>query len=105
MRFGFMPVNPQLTPIALVIIGLFLFLIAPRVVGFFIKIVGIFLLLAGGAAYLFKPVAASFPGFAPIIPIIAGLSLIFVGKGIAQMVLRFAGLAVIVWGLLGLGVI
>lgn len=100
-----MPFHPQITPIVLIIIGLFLFLVAPRVVGFLIKVVGIFLLLAGGVAYFVKPLPAPFPDFAPILPIIAGLALIFVGKGIAKTALRLAGLAVIVWGLLGLGVI
>lgn len=100
-----MPFHPQVTPIVLIILGLFLFLVAPKVVGFLIKVIGIFLLLAGGAAYFIKPLAAPFPEFAPILPIIAGLALIFVGKGIAQTVLRLAGLAVIVWGLMGLGVI
>jgi hypothetical protein len=100
-----MSFHPQLTPLALVVMGLFLFLVAPRIVGFLIKVVGLLLLLAGVAAYFIKPLMAPFPDFAPILPIIAGLAIIFVGKGIAQMVIRLAGLAVILWGLLGMGVI
>jgi hypothetical protein len=95
----------QLTPIGMIIVGLVLLIIAPRVVGFVIKMIGIALLLAGGIAYLYKPLAAAFPSYAPALPVLAGLALIFVGKGIAQTALRIAGLAVIAWGFLGLGLI
>lgn len=95
----------QLTPIGMIIVGLVLLLVAPRVVGFLVKVVGMALLLAGGIAYFYAPGGAAFPSYAPALPILAGLALIFVGKGIAQTALRIAGLAVIAWGFLGLGLI
>lgn len=96
---------PQLTPIGMVVVGLVLLIIAPRLVGFAVKVIGLALLAAGVATYFFEPLGAAFPEFAPALPVIAGLALIFVGKGIAQTVVRIAGLAVIAWGFLGLGLI
>lgn len=96
---------PQLTPIGMIVVGLVLLIVAPRLVGFVVKVIGLGLLAAGVAAYFYGPLGAAFPEFAPALPIIAGLALIFVGKGIAQTVARIAGLAVIAWGFLGLGLI
>lgn len=95
----------QLTPLGMVLVGLVLLIVAPRLVGFVVKVVGLALLAAGTVTYFYKPIAVGFPDFAPALPILAGLALIFVGKGIAQTMVRIAGLAVIAWGLLGLGVI
>ncbi|MDP6612986.1 MAG: hypothetical protein QF673_03085 [Candidatus Hydrothermarchaeota archaeon] len=96
---------PQLPPIGLIVVGLVLLIVAPRLVGFVVKVIGLALLAVGVAAYFYEPLGMAFPQFAPALPVIAGLALIFVGKGIAQTVVRIAGLAVIVWGFLGLGLI
>lgn len=96
---------PQLTPVGMIVVGLVLLIVAPRLVGFVVKVIGLALLAAGAAAYFYEPLGAAFPQFAPALPVIAGLALIFVGKGIAQTVVRIAGLAVIAWGFLGLGLI
>lgn len=94
-------VEPLAMPIFKIIVGLILIFVASRIVGFVVKAVGLGFLLLGGYEYYFVKA-----GYVDVfLPVILGLILIFVGKNVAETAVRVAGLLVVVWGVLGLGVI
>ncbi len=99
-------------PIGMLILGLVLFLIAPKIVGLVVKILGIALLFIGAAIYFFSGeslmgVSASSPWATLIaaLPFVAGVFLIVVGQGMAKMAVRVAGILLIVSALTGLGLL
>jgi|Deesub1362A_J573_1020465.scaffolds.fasta_scaffold00023_56 hypothetical protein len=85
-----------------IIIGIALIFIASRIVGFLVKLVGLGFVGYGGVKYFSTHEIANEN---TIIPLIVGLLLIFIGKGMAETVIRIAGALVILWGILGLGVL
>jgi len=94
--------SPGVEPFIKIAVGLVLILIAPRVVGFVLSLIGAGFILLGAAKYYLG-------GFVPspeaIFPVFIGLVIIFVGRSMASAALRIAGLIAIVWGVWDLGLI
>jgi hypothetical protein len=93
---------PVISPILKIIIGLVLIFVASKIVGFIVKLVGIGFVGYGGVQYLITQEVVLKE---TIFPVIVGLVLIFVGKGMAETAIRIIGLLVILWGILGFGII
>ncbi len=91
----------NLTPLGAVILGLVLFFIAPRVVGFTIKALGFGLLAFGAAVFFLNPLGLGSSQALTIVPVVAGLALIFIGKGLAEIIIKIAGAVMVVWGSIG----
>jgi len=105
LSLDILPNHQKIKGVALIILGLVFLIVVPRLVGFVLKIIGLALLIGGIGTYLYEPLRVSFPQFSPIIPILAGLAIIFIGKGLAKTIVRIMGLALIAWGLLNIGLI
>lgn len=95
------------TSIGLLVLGVFLILVAPKIVGFVIKILGLALLVVGGALYFFPAVNphSTISLIIAALPAVAGLFLITVGEGMAKMAVRIAGVLMLLSALVSLGVI
>jgi|Deesub1362A_J573_1020465.scaffolds.fasta_scaffold01010_12 hypothetical protein len=89
-------------PLIKIAIGLVLILIAPRVVGMILNIIGVGFILIGGVKYYLSGFAINLEA---IFPVVIGLVIIFVGKSMAEAALRIAGLIAILWGIWDLGLI
>lgn len=76
--------------------------VAAKVVGFIIKGIGIGFIGWGVYNYLSESMITLGE---VIFPSIVGLILIFVGKSMAETVVKIVGLLVVIWGLMGLGII
>ena len=102
-------VVPSISPAGLLVAGALLIFIAPKLVGTILKITGIALILVGAVIFKFPQ---SFMNMGPTLtllvaglPVIAGLVMLTVGKGMAKMAVRIAGLLLIIASLASLGVI
>lgn len=96
-----MSLSPELLPIAKIVIGLVLIFVAARIVGFVIKVVGgVFI---GYGAYQYVLVRAVTPE--AVFPAIVGIALIAVGKSMAETAIKIIGALVVLWGVVGLGII
>ena len=94
--------------VIMVVAGLALLFLAPKLVGFAVKVVGIALIALGAAIYLgILPLSieAQFVTIVAALPIIAGLGLIFVAQSMVKMAVRIAGMLLIIAGLSGMGFI
>ncbi|WP_456474749.1 hypothetical protein [Candidatus Pyrohabitans sp.] len=89
-------------PLVKIVAGLVLILIAPRVVGMILKIIGAGFILIGGVKYYLGGFVVNPEA---VFPVVIGLVIIFVGKSMAEAALRIAGLIAIVWGAWDLGLI
>jgi len=90
------------SPILKIIVGAALFFVAPYIVGYAVKVLGVgFLAFAGYKYYLLEALGTP----EVILPALVGLLLVFVGRGIAEAGVRVAGVFVVLWGLYGLGVL
>ncbi len=92
--------------------GALLIFIAPKLVGTILKITGIALILVGAVIYRFPDlvnmgISTNSTWFLVVagLPAIAGLVMLTVGKGMAKMAVRIAGLLLIIASLASLGVI
>ncbi len=96
-----MPLSPELLAIAKIVIGLVLIFVAARIVGFVIKVVGgVFI---GYGAYQYVLSRAVTPE--AVFPAIVGIALIAVGKSMAETAIKIIGVLVVLWGIVGLGII
>ncbi|MFQ6136854.1 MAG: hypothetical protein ACE5PM_06710 [Candidatus Hydrothermarchaeales archaeon] len=101
----------QLLEIAMLVAGAALFFIAPKVVGTILKIIGIALILVGAFIYKFpESIVAGIPSPSWVLivaglPVIAGIGVLAVGKGMAKMAVRVAGILLIIAALVSLGVL
>jgi threonine/homoserine/homoserine lactone efflux protein len=93
--------TPELVPIAKVVIGLVLIFVAARIVGFVIKVVGGAFIAYGAYQY----VSIGEPTLDSIFPAIVGIALIAVGKSMAETAIKIIGVLVVLWGIMGLGII
>lgn len=95
--------------IGMLLVGLGLFFVAPKVVGKILRIIGLALIAVGGVMYQFPEFNwASGEWYGKIIavtPLIMGIALIAVGEGMAKMAVRIAGVLLVLSGLAGLGLI
>ena len=92
--------------ILMVVAGLALFFLAPKLVGLVIKIIGVALIALGAAIYmgvLMPSLVAPWITIAATLPIAAGLGLIFVAQGMAKLAVRIAGVLLVIAGLSGMG--
>mgnify|MGYP001403813476 CR=1 FL=1 len=105
LSLDILPNHQKIKGIVLIVLGLVFLIVVPRLVGFVLKVIGLALFIGGIATYVYEPLRQSFPQFTPIIPIIAGLAIIFIGKGLAKTIVRIMGLALIAWGFLNMGLI
>ncbi|NOZ58458.1 MAG: hypothetical protein GXO66_02610 [Euryarchaeota archaeon] len=94
--------NPGIEPFLKIAVGLVLILIAPRIVGALLSLIGAGFILIGAAKYYLGGFAVTLEA---IFPVVIGLIIIFVGKSMAEAALRIAGLVAIVWGVWDLGLI
>ncbi len=94
--------NLGMEPLVKIAAGLVLILIAPRVVGMILNIIGAGFILIGAVKYYLSGFAVSLEA---IFPVVIGLVIIFVGKSMAEAALRIAGLIAIIWGIWDLGLI
>jgi hypothetical protein len=94
--------NLGMEPLVKIAVGLVLILIAPRVVGMILNIIGGGFILIGAVKYYLSGFVVSLEA---IFPVVIGLVIIFVGKSMAEAALRIAGLIAIVWGIWDLGLI
>ncbi len=94
--------NLGVEPIVKIVVGLVLILIAPRVVGMILNIIGGGFILIGAVKYYLSGFTATLEA---VFPVVIGLVVIFVGKSMASAALRIAGLIAIVWGVWDLGLI
>lgn len=97
------------TAIAMLLLGAGLIFIAPKIVGFLLKITGIALVLVGLGIYKFPALVPNVTGLglklAAAAPIVGGLLLLFIGVGMAKLAVRIAGILLIISALVSLGVI
>lgn len=100
------------TSIGMLVLGAFLILVAPKIVGFVLKIVGLAFLAVGGALYFFpeRLITSVDPNstvamIIAALPAVAGLFLLTVGGGMAKMAVRIAGVLMIISALTSLGII
>ena len=91
----------ELVPITKVVIGLVLIFVAARIVGFVIKVLGG--LFIGYGAYQYVSIGE--PTLDAIFPAIVGIALIAVGKSMAETAIKVIGALVVLWGIVGLGII
>lgn len=96
----------------MLVLGIFLIAVAPKIVGLVIKILGLALLAVGGALYLFpeKLISTVDPRstialIIAILPSVAGFFLLTVGQGMAKLAVRIAGVLIILSALASLGII
>ncbi len=96
----------------MLILGVVLLTIAPKVVGFVLKVIGIALVVVGSLIYFFPDllVPALVQGSVWLyivagLPIISGLGILFVGRGMAKLAVRIAGILLIISALASIGVI
>ncbi|MFQ5887926.1 MAG: hypothetical protein ACE5HY_04435 [Candidatus Hydrothermarchaeales archaeon] len=101
----------NISQIALLVAGAILIFVAPKVVGTILKIIGVALILVGVVIYKF-PAAFVSGGLSSTwaliiagLPAIAGLGILTVGKGMAKMAVRIAGLLLIIAALASMGII
>jgi hypothetical protein len=94
--------SPGVEPFIKIALGLVLILIAPRVVGALLSLIGAGFILIGAVKYYLGGFAAKLE---VIFPVVMGLVIIFVGKSMAEAALRIAGLIAILWGVWDLGLI
>ncbi len=104
-------VDVSLTSIGMFVIGAALILVAPKIVGVVMKILGLTFLAVGGALYFIpeKLLTADLnPALATIVavlPAVAGIFLLTVGQGMAKLAVRVAGALIVVSSLASMGVI
>jgi hypothetical protein len=91
----------ELIPIAKIVIGLVLIFVAARIVGFVIKVTGV--LFIGYGAYQY--VLVRYVTLEAVFPAIVGIALIAVGKSMAETAIKIIGVLVVLWGVVGLGII
>ncbi len=91
----------ELVPIVKIIIGLVLIFVAARIVGFVIKVLGLGFIGYGAYQY----VSIGEPTLDAIFPAIVGIALIAVGKSMAETAIKIVGALVVLWGIVGLGII
>ena len=91
----------ELVPIAKILIGLVLIFVAAKIVGFVIKVIGG--LFIGYGAYQYVSIGE--PTLNAIFPAIVGIALIAVGKSMAETAIKIVGVLVVLWGVMGLGII
>jgi hypothetical protein len=96
-----LPLLLGLAPILKIVIGLVLIFVAARIVGFVIKVVG--LLFLGYGAYQYVSIGE--PTLEAVFPAIVGIALIAIGKSMAETAVKVIGALVVLWGILGLGII
>ncbi len=98
---------PTITQIGLLIAGAVLIFIAPKVVGTLLKILGLAMILVGVYIYYFPliNVGPTWTLIAAGFMAIAGVGILTVGKGMAKMAVRLAGLLLIISSLASMGVI
>jgi hypothetical protein len=94
-------VSPELVPIAKIVVGLVLIFVAARIVGFVIKVVGLSFLGYGAYQYI----QAGAVTLEAVFPAIVGIALIAVGKSMAETAIKVIGALVVLWGIVGLGII
>ena len=92
----------ELVPVAKIVIGLVLIFVAARIVGFVIKVVGGAFIAYGAYQYI---QAGSVVTLEAIFPAAVGIALIAVGKSMAETAIKIVGALVVLWGVVGLGVI
>ncbi len=92
----------DLVPIARIIIGLVLIFVAARIVGFVIKVLGLGFI--GYGAYQYLQASQQVTPEA-VFPAIVGIALIAVGKSMAETSIKVIGALVVLWGIMGLGII
>jgi uncharacterized metal-binding protein len=98
-----LPVStPLISPVIKIVVGLILIFVASKIVGFLVRLVGVCFVGYGGVKYFLTQEIVSKD---TVIPLIVGLVLIFVGKGMAETAVRIVGALVVLWGVLGLGII
>ncbi|MEE8168800.1 MAG: hypothetical protein V3T58_08030 [Candidatus Hydrothermarchaeales archaeon] len=97
------------TQAGMIVLGLALLLVAPKIVGLVMRILGIALILVGIALYRFPDlVAFSKPPWTLLIaafPAVAGVFLLVVGQGMAKLAVRIAGILLLLSALASLGII
>jgi threonine/homoserine/homoserine lactone efflux protein len=92
----------ELAPIAKIVIGLVLIFVAARIVGFVIKVVGGAFIAYGAYQYI---QASQQITIEAVFPAIVGIALIAVGKSMAETAIKVIGALVVLWGIVGLGII
>ncbi len=92
----------ELVPIARVVIGLVLIFVAARIVGFVIKVVGGAFIAYGTYQYILADQVVTLDA---VFPAIVGIALIAVGKSMAETAIKVIGALVVLWGIVGLGII
>jgi len=98
--------------LGMLLIGVVLVLVAPKIVGYVSKIIGLALLAVGGALYYFpeKLITAVDPSskIAVVIaalPVVAGLFVLTVGQSTAKMAVRIAGALLAISALTSMGIV
>ncbi|MEE9594712.1 MAG: hypothetical protein V3V92_04865 [Candidatus Hydrothermarchaeales archaeon] len=101
-----------LTSMGMLVVGVVLIAIAPKIVGMVTKILGFALIAVGGALYLFpeRLITAVDPNstmalIIAALPAVAGLFVITVGQGMAKMAVRVAGAMMLISALTSMGII
>jgi hypothetical protein len=96
-----LPLSPEIGPIAKIIIGLVLIFVAARIVGFVIKVLGLSFLGYGAYQYI----QASQVTLEAVFPAVVGIALLAVGKSMAETTIKVIGALIVLWGIVGLGII
>ena len=102
---------PNISQLVLLIAGAALIFIAPKIVGTVLKIIGLALILVGVVIYTSPQTVIGLSSSSPWLllvaglPAVAGVGILTVGKGMAKMAVRLAGLLLIISSLASMGVI